>query len=605
MNLQRFLPKLPDYLIKTTVFTYELGGVNIDYEVTYTVFGEMIKVKNDFDKLPKEAQRLMLGANYEEKLAAIEAYGKLFKYKIPLVVFGYHKEGIWRNVYLETNAITTSELDWYIAAAPLYFVDNWVMNLWRKFQNEPQSKEFNVLIDLFFKPKKRGRALDDFNQNNKYFSLNTEFLQPLFLTYVSTSNKLKGIESFGNYPTKKNYELLVSILKDENKKDFHQTVLTALSKHKMPSLKNILMEYYFTHPKISDSELTALFKGLSHFANTDVKQIFWKNFQNEDKRSTSIELINCLKNIGVSEEEIAKKLTTSLNANKYLGLTLKQFNELKNDDYLPSLSYLLELASSREALIQQKHTDPYVVNQLVERILKQKKKEVLRPLLDFENEDIQKIVVKQFVRRGKVTDIELLLPLLKKGKFIDEITPFFNKMIKENGEIVDLETLIQVYENTQDSYGKKKLISLMRRLVKMNPNAPFVREFFLNQLNDSNSSTKMEIVITLRFIPHEEVIAVLEQTIQVELDKKVKKVAEESLEFIKAPDKFWKNQKARRKRNTTLLAKEIVGLNDEESNKKPPSIGRKVFTFGLEVVLTGVYHFLNKEEEDVFYDDGS
>jgi len=99
MNLQPFLPKLPDYLIKNTIFTYELdGGGRVDYEVTYTVFGEMIKVKNNFEKLPEAAQRMVLGTAYKDKLASIKSYEKLFKYKIPLAVFGYHKEGIW-----ETN----------------------------------------------------------------------------------------------------------------------------------------------------------------------------------------------------------------------------------------------------------------------------------------------------------------------------------------------------------------------------------------------------------------------------------------------------------------------------------------------------------------------
>lgn len=171
MNLQPFLPKLPKYLIKTTIFPYHIEEIAIYFKVTYTVFGEMISVENDFSLLPAAAQKMMLGKNYEDIIVNINGHAALFKYKIPLAVFGYHKEGIWKTIFEETNAITKQELDWYIATAPLYYKDNWVMELWRKYTNNPKSKDFDLHDDyLFYK----GEVIGLFFQNEELINYTDE-----------------------------------------------------------------------------------------------------------------------------------------------------------------------------------------------------------------------------------------------------------------------------------------------------------------------------------------------------------------------------------------------------------------------------------------------
>ncbi len=542
MNLQPFLPKLPAYLIKTTTFPYQLDGVNIDFKVTYTVFGEMMKVENDFIQLPIDAQKMMLGAEFEEKIAAINGYGALFKYKIPLVVFGYYRKGIWKTIFEETNAINNSELDWFAAAAPLYYVDNWVMELWRKFYNEPKSKDFDLLVDLFFKPDRRSDAFTRLNQSKNSISLKTEFLIPLFLTLSTWSEQANSIKAFGTYPSRENFKLLVAILKKETKKDFHGDVLRALSKHNSPKLKNVLMDYYYSMPKIADDELSAIFEGFSHFATKDVAQLLWKNLENPEKMNASITAITTLKKIGVAEKKIAKKLAVSLKAKKHLPLTLSQFNQLGEAEYLPSLEALLALVKKEKQRHNNRINTSYLIP-LIERVLKNEPNKIARSLLNFENKDIQRIAVVQLTnKRGSAADISALSNLLKEGKFVYQLAPYFEKLIKKQGKYIEVALLLPIYEQAKHVSAKEKLLQLMRRIIKKKSNSS-IYPFLLAEIEKTEErQIKIECIITLRLFPNVDVIIALENIIKESSDKKVKRAAVQSLGFIKAPKQFWKNQ---------------------------------------------------------------
>lgn len=79
---------LPSELITTIDLTQEIEGNNFYHYLTFTVFGEVLKVENDFDNLPDSAKQLIIGSKNHKVIAEQQFRIDEFKYIIPLVAIG-------------------------------------------------------------------------------------------------------------------------------------------------------------------------------------------------------------------------------------------------------------------------------------------------------------------------------------------------------------------------------------------------------------------------------------------------------------------------------------------------------------------------------------
>ena len=85
---EEILKKLPKELITTVNLYYTVDDHEINYQIQFTVFGEVLSVENDFDELPDAAKKLIFGnKNLDEVSNKLLRYEQI-KYIIPIMAMG-------------------------------------------------------------------------------------------------------------------------------------------------------------------------------------------------------------------------------------------------------------------------------------------------------------------------------------------------------------------------------------------------------------------------------------------------------------------------------------------------------------------------------------
>lgn len=85
---EEILNKLPKELVTTVNLYHTVDGHEINYQIQFTVFGEVLSVENDFDELPDAAKKLIFGnKNLDTFSNKVLRYEQL-KYIIPIMAMG-------------------------------------------------------------------------------------------------------------------------------------------------------------------------------------------------------------------------------------------------------------------------------------------------------------------------------------------------------------------------------------------------------------------------------------------------------------------------------------------------------------------------------------
>ena len=79
---------LPPEFTTTLDLTQKIEKKDFYYNITFTVFGEVIQMENDFDDLPEIAKKLMVGGKKLEVISKEQFSMDEFKYIVPLVAIG-------------------------------------------------------------------------------------------------------------------------------------------------------------------------------------------------------------------------------------------------------------------------------------------------------------------------------------------------------------------------------------------------------------------------------------------------------------------------------------------------------------------------------------
>ena len=86
--LRKMFKPLPSSMIDTATLSQVQNGQTFYYEITYTVFGEVLSVEDDISDLPLAAQKMLLGAQKNEVTKHLQKGLPNLKYLIPLIILG-------------------------------------------------------------------------------------------------------------------------------------------------------------------------------------------------------------------------------------------------------------------------------------------------------------------------------------------------------------------------------------------------------------------------------------------------------------------------------------------------------------------------------------
>lgn len=149
---------LPDaYILKDNLIIVD-GENQFRYQVTYTIFGEVLAIDIPILKLPEQAQRMTLGENTETYLEQLTTHSGMIKYMLPLIVLGFWKTEEYNHI---VKNVEEREAD-LVGEIPEDFLplitDDWVRRVYLKLKSDVENKHtvdfWNNLVCLVVADKK-------------------------------------------------------------------------------------------------------------------------------------------------------------------------------------------------------------------------------------------------------------------------------------------------------------------------------------------------------------------------------------------------------------------------------------------------------------------
>jgi len=264
---------IPEELITTATLVREIKGHPFEFILTFTIYGELLSVENDFLALPIEAQRLMYGKEVESVVDSVRLEMALFKYCIPLVALGQLKGEDWSIIKEKIEALVQSKGRETASNRYIYINDYWVKDAYLLRDTSPKHQHLPCLGKVLdTKGYARGSAID--NLSRYPHSLGEEVLKLLFpqLTKEREINAYYGW--LKNYNSEENYKLLSEKLKDEKTSTYlHSGIIEGLSTYEYPNLHELLWNYQKDRTIRNGKTLEFLLKGISKFESPKSKQL--------------------------------------------------------------------------------------------------------------------------------------------------------------------------------------------------------------------------------------------------------------------------------------------------------------------------------------------
>lgn len=368
---------IPEHYVLQATILHQEDGVDYEFAVTYTAFGEVISVVNHLLELPAEAQSLMLGKEAGKIVRRLQFHGERFRFFLPLVALQVVDDAPWQTVRQRL-------LD--VQAKPAFesmmvqdsFRDDWVCRLWTL----PQSKKKGELIWL--------KALLSEEQEVQYNALEMSSNERIILAAPILLHHLRFNSDSASW--KKIIRLLAAqqdvdlrnylseVLADEARYSLHLLALLGLSHYQDDALREQLLTYYQTHQSIVAPSRCYLVRALGAYQEDSIKDILLKELTS-GSRLVGDEAYAGLVQFGLSEEALAAYLRPAFEERlspEHLTNILAQYRKLQTDELLPDANELLDVLIG--ANLQRKET---LLNDEITALLQRKKtNEALTRLFD-------------------------------------------------------------------------------------------------------------------------------------------------------------------------------------------------------------------------------
>lgn len=104
------------------------------FQVTFTAFGEALAIESEFQRLPPEAQQLILGEKFPKVQEILESLIAHIQLSLPLVALGVMKATVWQSIHLQLLRIQASPGFDRLSPAG-HIADAWTQAVWKNREN--------------------------------------------------------------------------------------------------------------------------------------------------------------------------------------------------------------------------------------------------------------------------------------------------------------------------------------------------------------------------------------------------------------------------------------------------------------------------------------
>ena len=332
-------------LPKTYILTDRVNLTILDeqyqYMVTYSIFGEILKIECPFLKLPVNAQKLTKGKDTEKYLHQLEYQKKLLQYKMPLAILGFWKtkefDQINEAIASRENELGTEVSDDFLGL----ITDPWLIEFYGKVKKDIDQKGTGD-----FWRGLAGLMRDDpvvLEESFRYlraysWKLPAEIIANLWPTISDRRTLRHFYEHAHLYPHQLTKSWLLKVLPTETSTFFRTLMLRGLSLYSDEIVYNYLINHYETQKEMGEGESEILISALSNFKTEKVRNISWDALIGKNYFAAKA-AHQALKKQAVSEKLIAEKLKSTILNDKYsdrVNSLLSRFQNLENTNLLIS-----------------------------------------------------------------------------------------------------------------------------------------------------------------------------------------------------------------------------------------------------------------------------
>lgn len=383
---------IPREFVTSVTVPKAVKGVEYEFVVQFTVFGEVLSVNNLFAQLPKEAQRLMLGRDYAEVRRELAYFTRKMRFVLPLVVLRIWEEETWEPILTEVEALEKVK-GFKQLSHRRHIRDEWVRRVWR-YRSESRRLQLQTVKRMLV-GKDWIRQLQHLR---KHFG---ELYNPvLFMLAEETPHtRMEKIiyQKLGQFGRRKTRQRLSRQLANPDLVRRHEFILEGLSYFKHPDLKRQLIDYYWAYPEMNERVKFILLKTLSRYRDPGVESIFKQEYTGSCIAARNL-IFETLVRQGVSQSEMAGLLHRAFSnwpflSTEELMAVLRNYQDITDDDLLPSGEELLELwdwgerrwegkllVNEIQPLLQRSRPKEEIVNDLTKRLEGNDQREQIRIL---------------------------------------------------------------------------------------------------------------------------------------------------------------------------------------------------------------------------------
>jgi len=341
---------LPDTHILTDRVTIHTNTEQYQYRVTYSIFGEILKIELPFLKLPKNAQQLSKGKETEKYLLELEFQKKLLRYKIPLAILGFWKTDEFHQI---SRSIANRELELGTDLPDNFLpliTDGWLRDFYLKIKQDIQEKGTGD-----FWRGLAGLMSDDpvtLEESFRYlraydWKLPAEIIGDLWPT-ISDRRVLRNFYEHAHlYPSDLTKDWLIKELSLEGSTFFRGLIVKGLAAFEDPLVYQALLNHYAAQKEMGEGEAEMLISGLSIYNTPEVQTIAWSALIGRNYFAAKA-AHQALNKQGTPEMIIAQKLKAVILNDKYsdrINSLLSRFQQLENRELLLSAEQFLGRAA--------------------------------------------------------------------------------------------------------------------------------------------------------------------------------------------------------------------------------------------------------------------
>lgn len=242
---------IPAAHILTEIITSEIKGNFYDFEVTYTIFGEVLKVKSLFLESPIEAQKMITGKEYKEVAVWVKAYGDLLFFIIPMIRIGLIEQkeiNLFQKIDLSFEPILKEHI--------FYIKGDWTKALYTEYlKNRKEPSAYLTQLTATF--RSYTKRIRDFSFR-VYYKLTIEERMidkeyrilsfPILKTIIPIvyESKLSTIyKEISQESTAENKAFLYSQFVDKERQEFQRYMISAFVNYQDKEIYQQLLNWYY------------------------------------------------------------------------------------------------------------------------------------------------------------------------------------------------------------------------------------------------------------------------------------------------------------------------------------------------------------------------